>query len=230
MGEKPNQHAGHRQRLKDRFLAEGSLDNFNDHQVLELMLFYCIPRQDTNPIAHDLLDTFGSFSSVLDKPYEELANIEHVGKNAALFLKLLPELCRRYYDDKTNPRMVLDSAEKIGAYLVPKFVGLTDEVVYVLCLDNMCNIVCCELLCRGTINAANISLRKIIQTALKYNACNMVVAHNHPQGMAIPSNEDIVTTYDIKKALQTINVTLLDHMIVAHNDFVSLKQSGYMDD
>jgi DNA repair protein RadC len=221
-------HAGHRSRLKERFLKEGSLDNFTDHQVIELILFYCLPRKDTNPIAHDLLEDFGSFSSVVDKSIAELSKVTGISENSGVFLKLVGELSRRYYNDKVKEIIRLDSADKMKEFIKPKFIGRTDEVVYVICMDNTCKILSCDLLFEGTINAANINTRKIIETALKHNSANVILAHNHPQGLAMPSNEDIVTTQDIKKALKVIHVELVDHFIVAKNECTSLLESGYM--
>ena len=128
-------HTNHRERLRDRFLKDG-LDSFEPHNVLELLLFYAQPRGDMNPLAHRLIDTFGSLSGVLDAAIEDLCSIKGMGKNTAVFLKMIPQLCRYYLDDKYQNGFIIDSTQKAGEFLLPKFVGRTNEVVYLVCLDN----------------------------------------------------------------------------------------------
>ena len=127
-------HDGHRQRLKERFRAEG-LDHFEEHQVLELLLFYCIPRQDTNPIAHALLERFGSLSQVLEAPAEELEKVPGIGSNAATFLALTTAVGRYYLVNRSMQTVILSSIEQCGQYLVPFFYGRRNEAVDLLCLD-----------------------------------------------------------------------------------------------
>lgn len=220
-------HSGHRQRLKERFLNEG-LDSFERHNVLELLLFFGIARIDTNEISHELMNSFGSLSGVLEAPYEELLKVNGIGESAATLLKLIPDISRAYNDDKCDYKQNLNTTEKMGNFLLPKFVGRTSEIVYLVCLDNSCKILNCTVLFEGTVNAANISVRKIIETAIKFNASNVILAHNHPTGIALPSNEDLVTTDRIVKALQVIGIRLLDHIIVARNDFISFADSGHL--
>ncbi len=220
-------HNGHRKRLKKRFLEEG-LDSFEKHNVLELLLFYGIARIDTNEIAHNLMESFGSLSGIFDAPYEELLKVNGIGESAASLIKLIPEISRVYMDDKCDYKQLLNTTEKMGAFLLPKFVGRTTEVVYLICLDNSCKILNCTVLFEGTVNAANISIRKIIETAIKFNASNVILAHNHPTGVALPSNEDLITTDRVVKALKVVGINLLDHIIVARNDFISFADSGHL--
>ena len=127
-------HDGHRQRLKNRFLKEG-LDSFSEIQVLELLLFYCIPRKDTNPIAHALLDHFGSLSQVLEAPAEELQKVEGVGESAATFLHLTTEVGRYYLVNRTMQATILPTIEDCAQYMLPFFFGRRNETVFLLCLD-----------------------------------------------------------------------------------------------
>ena len=219
---------GHRERRKERFLQEGTLDHFTDHQVLELLLFYAVPRADTNPIAHELIEQFGSFASVLEKPVEELEKIPGLGKSSAIFLKLILDSARRYCEEQVDPALILNTADKMVRFLKPKFVGRTKEVLCCVCMDNSCRVVSCDMMFEGTVNAASISTRAIDEAAIRHNSSNVLLAHNHPQGLALPSNEDIVTTQDIKKALAAVEVTLVDHIIVVRDDCVSLLESGYL--
>lgn len=219
-------HNGHRQRMKERFLHEG-LDHFSDIQVLELLLFYCIPRKDTNPIAHSLLDTFGSLSQVLDAPVEELQKVDGISENAAIFLNLLTEVGRYYLIDRTAQARILRTIEQCAAYLVPYFYGRRNETVYLLCLDAKCKVLCCREIGEGSVNSTGISTRKIVETALGVNATTVVLAHNHPSGVAVPSGEDIQSTHRIAAALQAVEIHLADHIVVADDDYVSMVQSGY---
>lgn len=219
-------HEGHRQRLKERFRRSG-LDNFTDVQVLELALFYCIPRRDTNPIAHALLEHFGSLSQVLEASVEELQKVEGIGENTALYLSMLPQIGRYYLVDRTQREVILPTIDKCGAYLVPFFFGRPTESVFLLCLDAKCKVLCCREVGRGSVNSAGVSVRKIVETAIGANATSAVLAHNHPSGLALPSAEDIQTTRRVAAALAAVEVHLADHIVVADGDYVSMVQSGY---
>ena len=218
-------HKGHRQRMKERFLQEG-LDHFTDIQVLELLLFYCVPRQDTNPLAHRLLQHFGSFAQVLDAPVEELAKVPGIGESAATFLHLIPEASRYYQVDQASHVVILPTLEKCARYMVPFFYGRRVETVFLLCLDAKCKVICCKEVGEGCVNSASISTRKIVETALGVNATSVVLAHNHPSGVAIPSGEDIQTTQRIAAALHCVDIQLVDHIVVADDDYISMAQSG----
>ena len=218
-------HDGHRQRMKERFLAEG-LDNFSDIQVLELLLFYAVPRQDTNPIAHALLERFGTLAQVLETPVAELEKVKGVGHNAAVLLNLSTELGRRYQVSRMMQTRILASVEECGKYLVPRFFGRTKETVFLLCLDAKCKVLCCKEVGEGSINSAGISIRKIAETALAYNATTVILAHNHPSGLALPSGEDVQTTHRVAAALNAVEISLADHIVVADGDYVSMVQSG----
>lgn len=219
-------HDGHRERMKHRF-SEHGLENFDDHNVLELLLFYALPRSDVNPLAHALLDRFGSLSAVFDAPAEELVKVPGIGDSAALLIKLIPQVSRRYLMSRSSFDDILDSPKKAGRYLLPRFYAERDEIVYVICLDAKCMVLCCRLLFRGSVNSANVSIRKIVETALTYNATSVILAHNHTSGIAIPSLEDQATTRRIEAALKAVDITLADHIIVADDDFVSLADSGF---
>lgn len=221
----PN-HDGHRQRLKERFLAEG-LDNFSDIQVLELLLFYTIPRRDTNPIAHDLLERFGSLSQVLDATVEELAKVPGVGRSAAAFLSLTTAVGRYYQVDKAMHMRFLNTIEDCGNYLLPYFYGRRNETVFLLCLDAKCKVLCCKKIGEGSVNSAGVPIRRIVEVAMGVNATSVVLAHNHPSGIAVPSEEDVATTYRVAAALRAVEISFVDHIVVAEDEFVSMVQSGH---
>ena len=153
-------HDGHRQRLKGRFLKEG-IDNFEDHNILELLLFFGIPRKDTNALAHSLMQEFGSLSGVFEAPFEELCKIKGITQNAAFLISMVPQLSRKYLDDKYKTGQVLNSTEKVGKFLLHKYVGRKDEMVSMICMDNKCRVLNWSIVSEGSINAAEVSIRKI---------------------------------------------------------------------
>lgn len=218
-------HKGHRSRLKARMLKEG-LDKFEPHNILELLLFFSIPRQDTNVIAHRLLNHFGSLSAVFDASFEELQEINGIGENSAYLIKLIPELSRAYIDDKHSVGIVLDNPQKVGDFLLNKFIGRNEEVVTLLLMDNKCKMLNCSVVFEGSVNAAAISIRKIAELALRSHASVAVIAHNHPNGIALPSKEDVETTKKLRDALKLVSVELVDHIVVADNDYISMAQSA----
>lgn len=218
-------HAGHRERLKQRFLENG-LDDFTDVQVLELLLFYAIPRQDTNPIAHELIRRFGSLSKVLEAGAEELKQVKGISDHAATLLCLITELSRFYQVDCAQRNQCLTTLEACGEYLAPYFFGRANETVFLLCLDAKCKVLGCKEIGEGSVNAASVSVRKVVEMALKANATTVVLAHNHPSGVAVPSHEDVQTTRRIAAALNAVEIHLADHIIVAEGDYVSMVQSG----
>ena len=220
-------HDGHRKRLRQRFLQEG-LEHFTDVQVLELVLFYAISRQDTNPIAHALLDHFGSLSQVMDAPIEELCKVEGIGENTAAYLHLITQVGGCYLRDRAAKVNILPTMESCAAYLHPYFYGRSIEMVYLLCLDAKCKLLTCGKIAEGDVNSTSLSIRKIVETALLANASSVLLAHNHPGGMAIPSYEDIATTRNVVSALRAVEVRFVDHLIFCEDDYVSLVQSGYL--
>ena len=221
-------HDGHREKMRQRFL-KGGLEPFADHEALELLLYYAIPRRDTNPIAHALMDRYGSLSAVLAAPVEDLQKVEGIGESAAILLKLVPRLCAKArLADADRQELVLNTASRAGAYLLERFYGEQNEVIYQLCLDRKGKLLACERLSEGSSTAAELNIRRLVENALLSSASAVILSHNHPSGIALPSREDYATTQWVQEALRTIGVELLDHIIVAENDYVSLADSGIL--
>ena len=208
-----NLHEGHRGRLKNRFLESG-LDSFEPHNILELLLFYSIPRKDTNDIAHELIERFGSFSAVFNASVEELMTVNYITENSATLIKLIPAISRAYLMDQLSEDRKLDTYDAIRDYLLRLFHGATNECVYVLLFNNGYELLSCEKLYEGSVNSSHLSTRKLMELIVKNNASMVVLAHNHPQGAALPSLEDVETTWSIKDFLDRVNVTLLEHLVV----------------
>ena len=218
-------HDGHREKVRARFLAAG-LDAFADHEALELLLYYAIPRRDTNPTAHALMERYGSLSAVLEAPAEDLRKVEGVGESAAVLLRLVPQLCRKARLAGVR-ETVLNSVERAGAYLLELFAGLNREVLYQLCLDQKGKLLACKRLSEGGANHTEMNIRLLLGNAILTSASGVILSHNHPSGIALPSEDDFNTTERARAALMTIGVKLVDHIIVADGDFVSMADSGF---
>lgn len=216
---------GHRQRLRERFLNEG-LESFQEHEVLELMLFYCIQRKDTKEIARRLLNRFGSLPRVLEANPEDLRKVEGMGEVSATFLSMLLSVWRYYDVARTKNEKILKSLDACGDYLKERFKGMTKENVYLLCMDAKCKVLGCVWIGEGNVNSASIPVRRIVEIALSMNTSVAVLAHNHPSGVAIPSHEDVATTKRLAVALDSVDIVLADHVVVADNDFISMALSG----
>ena len=220
-----NPHAGHRQRLRQQFLSQG-LDGLSDVNALELLLFYAYPRRDTNLIAHRLLDAFGSLAGVLDADPEDLIGKGGLTENGAVLLKLVMETARRAQISKSSRKQLLTTTEKCGEYLVPYYYGLTEETVYVLALDGKCRVLGCQKLFTGSLSAAAVSIRSVVDYALRTNAASLVLSHNHTSGIAVPSQEDVAVTKQLAQALYTVNILLADHIVVAGDSYASMASLG----
>ncbi|HCA28423.1 MAG TPA: hypothetical protein DEP23_01995 [Ruminococcaceae bacterium] len=218
-------HQGHRERIKKRFLRDG-LQGFEPHQILEMLLFFGIPRKDTNEIAHELLDTFGSLSGVLKASYDDLLNVKGMTPGSATLVRFSGQLIREYYNSELSKDMILDSTEKMGQYVLPKFFGEYNEKVLLVCLDNKCKVLHSSFVSEGSMNATEIHVRRILEQAIRNHATAVVLAHNHPSGFALPSLEDQQSTKAITNALYVAGIQLVDHLIVAEDDFVSMRSTS----
>ena len=220
-------HDGHREKMRQRFL-KGGLENFADHEVLELLLYYAIPRQDTNPIAHALMERYGALSAVLNAPVEDLKKVPGIGESAAILLKLAPQVYSRARLADAEQETVLNTVSRVGAYLLERFSGERNEVLYQLCLDRKGRLLACKRLGEGGVTNVDLNVRLLMENAILTSASVVILAHNHPSGVALPSDDDRAATKRAKDALDTIGVKLVDHIIVADGDFVSMEQSGYL--
>ena len=220
-------HDGHRERLRARF-AEHGLESFNELNALELLLCYAIPRRDTNEIAHRLLDAFGSLSGVFQASMQELTSIPGIGENAATLILMVPQIVKKAHVSKAKETKIIRNSTDAGNYLLPYFLDEPDEIVMMLCLDNKRAVICCREMGRGVVNGVDANIRRMVETALKVKTTTVIVAHNHPNGVALPSREDDNFTRTLYRSLGLLGITLEDHIIVANDEFVSLADSGVM--
>lgn len=213
-----NVHEGHRQRLKNRFIETG-FQGFEPHNILELLLFYSIPRKDTNVIAHNLLNRFGSLKNVFNASFEDLIQVEGIKENSATLIKMVPLIAKEYVDSSLTKNPIFDTANKIGEYFVNKYMDAQNEIVYIMLLSNKFELLSVEKIHEGNVSSAHVSTRKIIELTIRHNASMVVLAHNHPGGTICPSLEDINTTASLMTALNNCEILLLEHFVIAGNEF-----------
>lgn len=222
-------HEGHRERMRTRF-RESSLNSFAPHEALELLLSYCIPKRDVNPLAHLLIERFGSFAQVLDASPEELEKVPGIGAYSATFLSLVAQAAGYYQRDKFRKRQRLTTAPEVGQYCLSLFVNDTSEKLYLISLNIHGQLLSHALICTGSLDELTIYTRDIVNAALRSNAYAVVLTHNHPGGSLRPSEADISTTYSVRDALSAIDVALLDHIIVGNGNYSSMTARGYFDE
>lgn len=217
-------HSGHRSRVKKEFLSRG-LEGWPAHRVLELLLFYAIPQGDVNALAHELIERFGSLSGVLDATVEDLKSVPGVGEHTALLLKLMPAMGQAYVADRSGRGTIVHSREEAAHILRPYFFGARNELIYILCTDGKGKLLGVRKVADGTIDAAEINTRRLVEEALSLRAAAIYVAHNHVSNLALPSSMDWITTDRLRELLSGMGIDLLDHLIFADDDFVSLRVS-----
>ena len=214
-------HSGHRQRMKDRLLC-GGLAGFSDHEVVEVLLYYAIPYRNTNDLAHRLVAQFGGLVQVLDATYEDLLAVPGVTPHVASLLVLMGQVVGRYHRDVTGRVVHLHDADAVATHVIPWFLGEKDESVVLVSLDNKRKHLNTTRVFVGSVNSAQFNIRVAVQQALRDNATQVVLAHNHPNGFAFPSEADLKTTQHIREVLAPLDIHLLDHVIVAEGDALCL--------
>ncbi|MBR5544018.1 MAG: DNA repair protein RadC [Clostridia bacterium] len=219
-------HDGHRERLRERFIKEG-IENFDDHQVLELLLFYSIPRIDTNVIAHNLIDEFGSLPNVFNASIEDLCKVKGVGERSACLIKLMPQLFNKYETINLKTRDVpLNSAEFVAKYASKYFIGIAEERLYLMCLDSQCNLLNFSRISQGNIRSTTVNMGLIAKIAFENKATNLILVHNHPSGIMAPSKADVDVTIKVESLMHDLGMRLSDHIIIGNgDDYFSFRKS-----
>ena len=214
-------HENHRERVRERFLSAG-LESFPPHNVLELLLFFSIPRRDTNVVAHRLLERFGSLVNVLEAEPEQLGKVEGVGPVSVALIKLVAQLAQRYLAERSGEKINFNSTQAFRDYVASKFMGASSEVTYLFCLDNAFNLLQGCPVSLGTKYSVSLDNRTLLETAFLHKATKVVLAHNHPNGLEAPSTSDIRLTEAAVKLFREVNIQLLDHLIVANGECFSM--------
>lgn len=216
--DKTNVHEGHRQRLKNRFLESG-FDSFETHNILEMLLFYSVPRKDTNDMGHELLNKFGSLKGVFDAPVEELIKVKGVTENSAVLIKMIPAIAREYLVAKHLDSKVFDTAEKVASYFLDKYFGETKELVYAMLLNSNFELIDVVPVSSGTSTSVQVHPRPIADLVVKHNASMVILAHNHPNGNVCPSMDDIQTTTNLLNVFEPLDIALLEHFVIAGDEY-----------
>ncbi len=221
------QRSGHRERVRRRFLDEG-LDGFKDYEALEMLLFYAVPRQDTKVIAKRLIDQFGSLQAVFHTPPERLMQEAGLTEATAALIAMLPQLARKIEEQQAQENARIRSTLDAGRDVIAMFRSRQDESVRILCLNASGKVVRRARIAEGDVNAVHFPIRKLVEEALACKAVSVILAHNHPGGTMAPSQEDLDATKAAKAALETVGIRLLDHLIVAGDNYCSLREEGYL--
>lgn len=219
------EHAGHRQRMRQRFCEQG-LKGFAPHEVLELILFYAIPQRNVNPLAHRLLDQFGSLHAVLDASVERLQQVEGVGEYAATLLHLFSDVGRELSLSRQTAQSQSMNIGVAKRHCLNLLDGLTEEHFYVVCLDSKLGLIQDVLIAKGSLDEVPTYPRMVAQAVLRYNAYAVILCHNHPGGEEVPSQADLDATLNLQQMLSAMNVRLNDHMVVAGGRVLSMVQMG----
>ncbi len=218
---KVNIHAGHRQRMRDKFFQQG-IDAFQDHEILEMLLYYALPQRNTNDIAHGLIEHFGSFSSVLEADVEALVAQPYITENVAFLIKIMLPVYNRYIKSVTEQKKKFENTDEIVTYLRSKYIGNTHESVYALFFDAENNLIVCKKLNDGDISSSFFDLRKLAAAVLEAKAVTVIISHNHPHGVALPSRDDVAITQKAFDLLKSLKVRLSDHIILTETAHFSM--------
>ena len=225
---KKNIHQGHRSRVRDRVRKEG-LENFQEYQVLEYALSFVIPYKDTNPIAHELIDVFGSISGVLEADIDDLCKVKGISDVSAHFLTSIIKIYHFYEKSKVNKIGSIKSPMEAYEYVKKLFVGKTNEALYLISLSPNNKIVKTEKLIEGTVGQAKVAIRQITDMISRNKVNDVIVAHNHPNGLANPSDDDDKFTRAMVTSLAINDCHLMDHIIIGEKSFYSYRQEGVID-
>jgi len=214
-------HANHRSRMRKRYF-ENSLDGFADHEVLELLLYYCYPRIDTNEIAHRFIKEYGSLHNLFEADPKDIMNRCKTTENVAVLISLIPKVANLYFRSKwSNTKIVMNDTTTVGEYAVSLFVGKTNEVFYIFCLDTSRRLKNVSQIAEGTLDETAVYPREIVSEAMKHQATALILVHNHPGGTCRPSRKDIEATRQVVEGLRFLGIRVLDHIIVAGDRYYS---------
>ncbi|MBQ7467110.1 MAG: RadC family protein [Clostridia bacterium] len=217
-------HSNHRERMREVYLKNG-FDAFSEVEILEYMLFFAIPRVDTNPIAHRLLDRFGNLDNVLEAPVEALMQVDGVGYHTALYLNLMLNVTNTYTKSKRST--IISGTNAAKEYCAKLFTGKTVEEFYVICLSSKNHIISCDKIGAGSVSKVNIIIKDITKLMVLRNCDRIIISHNHPKGFAQPSDEDLNFTRSILTNCFINDVDVLDHIIVGSNGQFALSETSF---
>lgn len=219
-----NLHAGHRERVRKRFIKEGSFDNFEYHQILELILFYSLKQQDTNELAHKMLNEYGSFHALMDAKPEDIMKRCKVSEVTAVLISMFPPIIKKYLQSKWTRNEIIDSPKLAYKYFKSLLIGRGTESFYMLCLDTNKRLIRDINISDGNVRQSYVYVDTLVEHALLYQASFVIIGHNHPAGTGKPSAPDVEATNSVKTALETVGIVLIDHIIVYDDKYFSFAE------
>ncbi len=226
MEEKPL-YINHRKRLRERY-ARAGIEGLAEYEILELLLTYSIPRKDVKPVAKELLKTFGSLRDVLDAELPKLEKVKGMGKSSAIHIKLVKDLCSKYLEQNMIASNVISNPEAVFNFARAKLCGMPYELFMTVFVNAKNEVIGYKIIQEGTIDNVAVHPRKIIKSALDNNASGIILIHNHPSGHPQPSEADKQITKEITKISSTMDLRLLDHLIVGKNGYFSFHDHGLL--
>ncbi len=222
-----NLHTNHRKRVRARFIKDGNLDSFEEHQVLELLLFYSIPRKDTNELAHKLLNEYGSLHTLMSARPEDIMKRCKVSEPTAVLISMVPHLVKKFLSSGLdNDRPLINSFSIAHSYFEAVLIGKTFESFYMICLDLNKRLKKIVQISDGVTSNTHIYMEKVVGDALLHNSSFVIIGHNHPNGNIRPSNADVDVTIKISAALDHVGIKVLDHIIICGKDSFSFAKKG----
>lgn len=221
------EHEGHRQRMRERYLSQG-LEGFAQHEILEILLFFAIPQKNVNPIAHALIDRFGSLYGVIHATPKQLEQVDGIGEYAATLLTLVPQVTRQAELSRAAAREKLTTRKSAVNYCMRLLEGEKRELFYAVCLNGQMETLGNALIAKGSLSDVPAYPRIVLDAVLTYNAHGVLLCHNHPGGSAVPSQADLDATATLSRLLREIEVVLVDHIIVSEGDALSMVRNGFI--
>lgn len=218
-------HADHRARMQERVRRHG-LESLAEHEVLEYLLFFAIPRKDTNALAHRLIQHFGDFCKVLEANEDQLCEVEGIGPASARLICLILETARYYNIKKRRPRPCLKNTGKAVEYLQPLFYGQQNELFYVIAMDEDMYPLRDLRVEEGLHNQVTVDYQKTVRMVVKTGCTRVILAHNHPTGLALASKGDMLSTMMLVKALGSVGIDVEDHIIICKEEYYSMREHG----
>ncbi|GHU53334.1 UPF0758 protein [Clostridia bacterium] len=226
--DKEDIHANHRQRMRKRYLENGGFSGFNDHQILEFLLFFSVPRRDTNELAHRMIAEFGTIGNLISANPRDIVKRCGVGDASAILVSMIPELARLNSKWLFGDKPSLETSNKLGAFALSLLKGFTNERFYCICLDSKRRLITQQMISEGGITQADVCMRDIADCAMRFNATSIVLSHNHPSTDLLPSSADIATTFAIKSTMSDLNIAVIDHIIVGGEHYYSFAEHNRM--
>lgn len=218
MAKEESIHSGHRRRLKESML-KSDFKGISDINLLEAILFYSVSRSDTNETAHKLLESFGSVEKVFEAHFEDLKNVPGIGDNSAFLIKLINETAKKIHSSNPQKAVYIKGPVEASEVFKPFFIGEKDEMMLAMYLDNSSKLIRVDVLGRGVVNSVSFDNRKLLEGAIRTNAASVILSHNHPHGLPIPSREDLNLTGRLRELLSNIGVALSDHLVYAEGEW-----------